>query len=42
MKTRTLLALVGGTLLAGSQVRAETPDKFVRYVEATGDRKSVV
>jgi len=36
MKTRTLLALVGGALLAGSQVRAETPDKFVRYVEATG------
>ena len=38
MKTRTLLALVGGALLAGSQVRAETPDKFVRYVEATGSQ----
>ena len=38
MKTKTFLALIGGAVLFGSQGRAETPDKFLRYVEATGSQ----
>ena len=38
MKAKTLLALIGGAVLFGSQARAETPDKFLRYVEATGSQ----
>ncbi len=38
MKARTLLALVGGVALSISMAMAETPDKFVRYVEATGSQ----
>ena len=36
MKAKTWLALIGGIALFGSQATAETPDKFLRYVEATG------
>ena len=36
MKAKTWLALIGGIVLFGSQATAETPDKFLRYVEATG------
>ena len=35
MKANTLLAIIGA-LAVGANVFAETPDKFVRYVEATG------
>jgi len=38
MKARTLLALVGGVALSISMAMADTPDKFVRYVEATGSQ----
>ena len=38
MKARTLLALVGGVALSISMAMAEPPDKFVRYVEATGSQ----
>ena len=39
MNAKTLLALVGGIALSGSMAMAETlPDKFVRYVEATGSQ----
>ncbi len=36
MKAKTWLAFIGGIALFGSQATAETPDKFLRYVEATG------
>ncbi|MBQ3806777.1 MAG: hypothetical protein II840_02355 [Kiritimatiellae bacterium] len=36
MKAKTWLALIGGIALFGSQATAETPDKFLHYVEATG------
>ena len=38
MKAKTWLALIGGIALFGSQSTAETPDKFLRYVEATGSQ----
>ena len=38
MKAKTWLALIGGIVLFGSQATAETPDKFLRYVEATGSQ----
>ena len=38
MNAKTLLALVGGIALSGSMAMAETPEKFVRYVEATGSQ----
>ena len=37
MKTRKLCVL-GGVFLAGLALFAETPDKFIRYVEATGQQ----
>ena len=36
MKAKTALALIGNVALATFLCKAETPDKFVRYVEATG------
>lgn len=38
MKAKTLLALIVGTVLFGFQTKAEKPDKFLRYVEATGSQ----
>ena len=37
MKTRKL-CVFGGVFLAGLALFAETPDKFIRYVEATGQQ----
>ena len=37
MKANTLLAIIGA-LAVGANLFAETPDKFVRYVEATGSQ----
>ncbi len=37
MKANTLLAIIGA-LAVGADLFAETPDKFVRYVEATGSQ----
>lgn len=38
MKARTWIALLAGAALSGLQLQAVTPDKFVRYVEATGSQ----
>ena len=38
MKAKTALALIGNVALATFLCKAETPDKFVRYVEATGSQ----
>lgn len=38
MNAKAALALIGNVMLATLLCKAETPDKFVRYVEATGSQ----
>ena len=38
MKAKTALVLIVNVMLATFMCQAETPDKFVRYVEATGSQ----
>lgn len=38
MNAKALLVLIGNVMLATFMCKAETPDKFVRYVESTGSQ----